>query len=97
MGTHRADVEQVKRNLEQFGLLPSAIKLAKEYRVRLLDLLGESRAPTAAAARRHLWSLIRDSLNLSYPEIGRLTLVDHTTVMEAVRKRHAEINREHSA
>lgn len=97
MGQHIPRVADVVTNLSRRGLLATAERTAAEYRVSLKDVLSCARHRNASKARRHLWTLIRDSLDLSYPEIGSLFGVDHTSVLNAVRKRHVEIEREHAS
>ncbi len=49
------------------------------------QLTSRDRHKSVAFARQMAMYLIRQTLQLSYPEIGRLFGRDHTTVMHAVR------------
>ncbi|HSY22337.1 MAG TPA: helix-turn-helix domain-containing protein [Polyangiaceae bacterium] len=84
----------VRQNLEQTGLLNLATRVAADHHVALADLLGPCRLRGVVAARGHFWALLRDTLVMSYPEIGALFGADHTTVIYAVKRRQAEINGE---
>lgn len=61
------------------------MSLAREYGVTTGDVLSRARTRTVVKCRHHMWRLLRDTLDLSYPEIGRIWGVDHTSVMTAVR------------
>jgi len=86
-----------KARLAKRGLLMLAERVAARWFVSLRELLGGARHKAVAAARRHLWNLMRDTLALSYPAIGRLTGHDHTTVMAGIKLRQAELAREYAA
>lgn len=90
-------VEFTRDRLESAGVLGTAERLAKEYRCTLADLMGRSRMKGPAAARRHFWAILRDSLDLSYPEIAKLFGANHTTILTGVRKAHARLAKEHAA
>jgi hypothetical protein len=47
-------------------------------------VLGRSRSRTSALARRFAWWRLYDERGLSYPEIGRASGHDHTTVRAGV-------------
>lgn len=84
-----------KERLARRGLLVLAERAAATWFVSLAELL-HARHTVAAAARRHFWNLVRDTLGLSYPAIGRLTGHDHTTVLVGIRKRQCELAREYA-
>lgn len=52
--------------------------------VSVADVLGRSRSRTAVVARHAVWCAMR-ARGHSYPEIGRATGHDHSTVLAAVR------------
>lgn len=85
-----------KTALARRGLLGFATRVAEARHVPLERMLHGDRHKTAAAARREFWNVLRDTLGLSYPELGRLTGHDHTTVMHGVKVRQRELAREHS-
>lgn len=80
------NVAAVVANLERVGALETMEQIRREYRLTYEELLGGDRHKTAAAARHHLWLLIKHTLDLSYPEMARIFFVDHTTVLTGVRK-----------
>ena len=53
------------------------------------ELAGACRSKRICDARRELWARLRDR-GWSYPELGKLTGHDHTTVMYGVRKHRKE-------
>ena len=80
---------QIQENLRGIGFDGIAQRLAREYRVPLSAMLGGDRHKTSTAARHHLWSLIDGTLAPSSVELARLFGVDHSTVLAALKHRHA--------
>lgn len=66
-------------------------RIAKRRGVSVDDVLRQRRYPSAVRARDEFVTLLRHTLLLSYPEIGRIVGADHTSVMVAVRRREAEL------
>jgi chromosomal replication initiation ATPase DnaA len=64
-----------------------AEKIAKKYFVRMEDLLrvykNGSRRRNVCRARHELWVVTMDTFDLSYPDVGYLFGVDHTSVIAA--------------
>jgi chromosomal replication initiator protein len=61
--------------------------VADHFGIETYDLTGRCRTKAMARARHVAMCLVRDSTDLSYPEIGRLFGGrDHTTVIYACRK-----------
>jgi len=58
--------------------------VAQHYGVRVADLKGRSNRRSIALPRQVSMYLIRDILELSFPEIGRIFSKHHSTVMYAV-------------
>jgi chromosomal replication initiator protein len=58
--------------------------VAQHYGVRVADLKGRSNRRSMALPRQVAMYLIRDILELSFPEIGRIFSKHHSTVMYAV-------------
>lgn len=54
-----------------------------------------TRVPRSTEIRRSLWALLVDTFDLSHSECARIFEVDRVTVLQAVRKRHAELEAEH--
>lgn len=51
----------------------------------LSDICSRRRTSAVVAGRHECWFHIRNELAWSYPEIGRLWGVDHTTVISGVK------------
>ena len=58
--------------------------VAQHYGIRVADLKGRSNRRSIALPRQVAMYLIRDILELSFPEIGRIFSKHHSTVMYAV-------------
>jgi chromosomal replication initiator protein len=58
--------------------------VAQHYGVRVADVKGRSNRRSIALPRQVAMFLIRDILEMSFPEIGRIFSKHHTTVMYAV-------------
>lgn len=78
--------------LARMGLLDGLYQIAKKHRVLLEDVLDDVRSKTVTKARIACYLHLR-ALGMSYPEIGKVMLRDHTTVLHAVR-RHSHEPRE---
>ena len=77
--------------LRRIGALPLLEAVCAEHHVLPEQVLGRGRSRSVAAARHHLWLVLRDSLDFSYPEIAALFDVDHTTVLMGVRSYRGDI------
>ena len=53
------------------------------------------RVKSIADARHRLWTVLRHTLALSYPELATFFEVDHTTILSAVHKIEAKLAAEH--
>jgi chromosomal replication initiation ATPase DnaA len=74
----------LKRFPERWRL---AEKVCDDYRVSVEGALCyQDRHPRATRARHRFLALMKWSTDLSYPEVGRMIGVDHTTVMLACEK-----------
>lgn len=83
-------------NLRAAGIL----KLAKTVCLRRgvpfdLTWSGDRRG-RYAAARRETYSLVRGSTDLSLLELEKIFGCDHSSIIVAVRKRQAELEKEHA-
>jgi chromosomal replication initiator protein len=58
--------------------------VAQHYGIRVADLKGRSNRRSIALPRQVAMYLIRDILDLSFPEIGKIFSKHHSTVMYAV-------------
>jgi chromosomal replication initiation ATPase DnaA len=61
-------------------------RIARKHGVKPEAVLGRGRHRHTAMARHEFFLMLRDTLDMSYPEIGKLLGVDHTTVMAGVKK-----------
>jgi chromosomal replication initiation ATPase DnaA len=83
---------RVLARLERIGASGLAERTASEFGVTLGRVLqGKSRSRNVIRARHRLWSLLRHTLDLSYPEMEAVFEADHTTIVVAVRKREREL------
>ena len=78
------------RLMEKQGFLPLVEEVAREHLVLPEELLSKDRTAGIAAARRHLWWELRKRHKLSYPRIGRLVGLDHTTILSGCKKAEKE-------
>jgi chromosomal replication initiation ATPase DnaA len=67
------------------GLLDDLIAIAKEHHVLFDDILSTGRSKNVLAARIACYKHLRKK-GLSYPEIGKAMLRDHSTIIYVVRK-----------
>jgi chromosomal replication initiator protein len=58
--------------------------VAQHYGIRVADLKGRSNRRSIALPRQVAMFLVRDILDLSFPEIGKIFSKHHSTVMYAV-------------
>ena len=58
--------------------------VAHHYGIRVVDLKGRSNRRSIALPRQVAMFLIRDILDLSFPEIGRIFSKHHSTVIYAI-------------
>jgi hypothetical protein len=72
------------------GFLPVIEEIAREFFVLPQDLVGKSRIKGIAAARRRLWLELRERHDLSFPRIGKLMGLDHTTILSGCEKARQE-------
>lgn len=85
----------IEARLARLGLLEWARRYVAPYNVTLADVLGRRRTATVSKARQRLLAVIRWTLGLSYPEIGILFDLDHSTVIAAVRNVERDLAAEH--
>jgi chromosomal replication initiation ATPase DnaA len=73
-------------DLDQRDLLVDFTHIARKHGVLLAEIMGPRRAYGGVGrARRDCWRLLRER-GWSYPSIGALWGVDHSSVMYGVRK-----------
>lgn len=94
--------ERVEARLNDYGALQWAHQYCVSQGSRLSHVIESgngkdpamrrgARSPSVTRARHRLWTVILDTFGLSYPECAAIFEVDHTTIMEAVKKRRAEL------
>lgn len=74
----------VARNLAIIGVLPLARELVVAAHCSEVDVFGGARHRGVAPVRHRLWAILKVRRGYSYPKIGALWLVDHSTVVVAV-------------
>lgn len=74
----------------------AARRICLGHGATLDEVLSASRHPRIVRARHRLWMILRDTLDLSYPELGALFDRDHTTIMSGVKKCRARLEKEHA-
>lgn len=90
--------------MSSLGQFPRWLEIVRAEAARrgatIYDVMSGSRLAHHARARHAAWMIIYDTFPLdpleggaSYSEIARVWGVDHTTVMQAVRKRRAVLER----
>lgn len=84
-------VEEVRENLRRAKALSMVQRLCAARMVAFERVCGRDRHKSVTRARHEIWSLLRSSTEMSYPEIGALFGVDHTSVMDAIKKREARL------
>ncbi len=77
-------LDEILFECAQHGVTDLVGKVANEHRVGIELLLSRRRTKTIAKARTELYVELHNA-GLSYPEIGRCTGRDHTTVLSGVR------------
>jgi hypothetical protein len=82
--TRAARASVVARNLAIIGALPLARELVAASRCSEVDVFGGARHRGVAPVRHRLWAILKVRRGYSYPKIGALWLVDHSTVVVAV-------------
>lgn len=85
-------LERVLDRLESRGLRGLVDSACAETGISITEVIGRRRFASITRARHMLWFWLYRETGLSYPEIGRIFEVDHTTVLAAVHK----IAREHA-
>jgi chromosomal replication initiation ATPase DnaA len=71
---------------EARGLLHAVAEIVRARHVTVFEACGRGRTANVVAARHAAWAHLR-TLGFSYPEIGRLWGVEHSSVHKALRKR----------
>lgn len=82
------DAERAPNAIERLraaGELDVALAIAVAHRVALEDILSRWKQPKVAAARGELYRQLRTK-EYSYPEIGKMFGVDHSSVIYWVKK-----------
>lgn len=85
----------VASNLATLGALRLARRMIRDAGCSEVDVFGGARHRAPVRVRHRIWTILRHTLDLSYPKIARLWCQrDHTTVMAAIKKREAELDLE---
>lgn len=67
------------------GMAPLAEAIARDAHVCIEEVLSTDRSRSIARARKRLIAGLRVAYDLSYPDLGRLLALHHTTCLHAVR------------
>ena len=81
-----ASFNDVAEALEERGLLEEVAAIVRAHYVTMYEACSPKRTKKIVEARHAAWKLLRDK-GFSYPEIGSLWGVNHTSVMEALKKK----------
>lgn len=71
--------------LRERELLEPIVEIIRSNHATMEEVCNRSKTLRIVAARHAAWFHLR-SLGFSYPEIGKLWSVDHTTVLSATKK-----------
>jgi chromosomal replication initiation ATPase DnaA len=82
----------VEQELARRGLLALIEGIARAHHVTVAELIGRRRLSHIVKARHSAWLALRQR-GWSYPAIGWLFGVDHTSVMSACRRKDSEAER----
>lgn len=93
----RSKPARIERRLHELGALTFARQYCASQGATLDMVTSQDRLEYVVRARHRLWTVLLDTLGLSYPACAALFEVDHTTVMSAVKKRRAELASEVAA
>lgn len=76
----------LRERLREVGLLEPILAICQKHHVTFENAFGTRHLKSHVAARHEAWHHIRKKSEWSFPEIGDLFGVDHTTVVGAVKK-----------
>lgn len=79
------DAAELRRRLDAMQLLGLSESACAECGTSVLDAFRGSHKPRLSKARSMVWGILRHFGGMSYPEIGKATGYDHTTVLVQVR------------
>lgn len=82
----------VENRLRLLGVWPVVERTAALYGVHPHAVVGARRHREVVDARQHVLAVVRWSTGWSYPRLGRLFDLDHTSVMDAVRRHEEKLN-----
>jgi chromosomal replication initiation ATPase DnaA len=89
-------VARIERRLHQQRALMWARSYCASQGATLTSVVVGTRHASVARARHRLWMVMRHTLGFSFPELGILFEVDHTTVMSGVKKCERALEAEHA-
>lgn len=90
---YRKSPEQVLEDLRSKSMEWLVREVCENHGVAALELCGFSRQAPVPAARADLWTALKVKYRWSYPRIGEVFGVDHTTVMSHVKNYKARKDR----
>ena len=86
-------VDEMIDRLAQLGFYDKLFAIVKEYHATLEEVMGLSREQRISHARHACWAYLRGLTRsgkpvLSYPDIGKLFGVEHSSIIHGVRAHH---------
>jgi chromosomal replication initiation ATPase DnaA len=93
----RSKPARIEARLHELGALMFARQYCASQGATLSMVMSKDRLEHIVRARHRLWTVLLDTLALSYPACAAIFEVDHTTVRAAVLKRRAELTSEVAA
>jgi chromosomal replication initiation ATPase DnaA len=87
----------IVQRLQHAGAFSVVQAIAAEHGMTTLKLVSRLRYRSIFRARAHALCVLRHTTLWSYPELGRLFSLDHTSIMHAVGQHEAELERVHGA
>lgn len=83
-----AEQERIADALDERELLEPITAIIRDHHVLMGEAFGRGRTASVAAARHACWAFLRVH-GFSYPEIGTLWNVHHTTVMSGTKSKRS--------
>lgn len=89
--------EQIWRRVAEQGWGRVAASIARAHRMQPASMFGRDRHPRTVKARDRFMAIVRDTVGMSFPELGAMVDRDHSSVISAVARHHERLMKEHGA
>jgi chromosomal replication initiation ATPase DnaA len=77
----------ITKNLVRIHALETVLRICEKHGVTFNAIISRSRYKSVVRARHHAWTLIRNSTDMSFPEIGLVWGgMDHTSIIHGVKQ-----------